>query len=137
MLRLTKRFRFEAAHAILNYDGPCSNIHGHSYVLEVTVTGPKQEDTGMVVDFKVIKKVVEEQVLNYFDHALLFNHNHPDSVAFQSYHGKTFSLPFEPTAENLLEWMAERIQPAMPAGVVLAALKLVETESSFAEWVNE
>ncbi len=39
MIRLTKIFNFEMAHALYGYDGPCKNIHGHSYQLEVTIAG--------------------------------------------------------------------------------------------------
>jgi 6-pyruvoyltetrahydropterin/6-carboxytetrahydropterin synthase len=43
-IRLTKEFRFEMAHALWNYDGLCKNLHGHSYILNVTVIGDPIED---------------------------------------------------------------------------------------------
>lgn len=60
VIRLTKEFSFEAAHALDGYDGPCREIHGHSYRLFVTVKGcPADDDTnpkcGMVMDFGVLK----------------------------------------------------------------------------------
>jgi len=63
IIRITKEFQFEMAHALLGYDGPCKNIHGHSYQLKVTVKGVVKENTsdsdeGMVIDFGVIKKIV-------------------------------------------------------------------------------
>jgi 6-pyruvoyltetrahydropterin/6-carboxytetrahydropterin synthase len=45
-IRVTKLFRFEMAHALNGYDGPCKNIHGHSYELQVTVIGPVIERNG-------------------------------------------------------------------------------------------
>ena len=56
VIRVTKEFTFEAAHALYNYDGQCSNIHGHSYRLFVTVKGSPVSDinhpkNGMVMDF--------------------------------------------------------------------------------------
>lgn len=75
-IRLTRRFQFEAAHALQNYKGPCRNIHGHSYKLEVTVIGvPLVEEAhtenGMVMNFRNMKKLVQNLVLNQFDHTLL------------------------------------------------------------------
>ena len=59
VIRLTKEFSFEAAHALDGYDGPCREIHGHSYRLFVTVKGTPAEDAsnpkcGMVLDFGVL-----------------------------------------------------------------------------------
>ncbi len=63
IIRITKEFQFEMAHALVGYDGPCKNIHGHSYKLKVTVKGKVKDwtsdsDDGMGVDFgkpKIIK----------------------------------------------------------------------------------
>ncbi|MGZ4116332.1 MAG: 6-pyruvoyl trahydropterin synthase family protein, partial [Bacteroidia bacterium] len=61
-IRVTKEFKFEMAHALLGHDGPCKNIHGHSYQLSVTLKGkpindPSNPKTGMVVDFIDLKKL--------------------------------------------------------------------------------
>ena len=63
-VRLTKRFTFEMAHALLNYDGVCKNIHGHSYKLEVCVIGtpinkPTHAEDGLLIDFKALKQMVK------------------------------------------------------------------------------
>ena len=60
MILLTKHFDFEMAHALMDYPGKCRNIHGHSYKMEVTVVGETQPDTGMVMDFKHLKDLVNE-----------------------------------------------------------------------------
>ena len=62
-IRVTKVFNFEMAHALQGYDGLCSNIHGHSYELSVTIKGSPEENTaspklGMVMDFSVLKKIL-------------------------------------------------------------------------------
>lgn len=137
MLSITKQFRFEAAHAILNYDGLCKNIHGHSYVLHVCISGKKDPETQMVVDFKFIKKVLEENFLNQVDHALMLNKNNPGISAMAAYEGKKYWLNGEPTAENLLDTIAELIQTKFPEGIVLKSLRLYETESSFADWTPD
>ena len=78
VIRITKEFQFEMAHALLGYDGPCKNIHGHSYKLDVTVkgnvkAGTEDSDEGMVVDFGIIKKLVKELIVDEFDHSLVLN----------------------------------------------------------------
>jgi 6-pyruvoyltetrahydropterin/6-carboxytetrahydropterin synthase len=60
-IRVTKRFHFEMAHTLYEYDGLCRNIHGHSYNLEVTIAGeprnePGHPKDGMVLDFSELKK---------------------------------------------------------------------------------
>ena len=65
VIRLTKEFSFEAAHALDGYDGPCREIHGHSYRLFVTVkgcpaAGEGDPKCGMVMDFGVLKRIVNE-----------------------------------------------------------------------------
>lgn len=74
LIRVTKEFRFEMAHALWNYDGPCRNVHGHSYILYVTLAGepvndPDHPRNGMVIDFGDLKKIVRENIVDRFDHA--------------------------------------------------------------------
>ena len=75
-IRVTKEFTFEMAHALWNYDGPCKNIHGHSYKLWTTVIGdPITEKSnkkyGMVIDFGDLKRIVKEKIVDRFDHSLV------------------------------------------------------------------
>ena len=81
-IRITKKFRFEAAHALYGYDGKCKNIHGHNYKLFVTVIGVPVNDNsnakeGMVMDFGDLKKIVNTQIIEKFDHSVIFNKNSP------------------------------------------------------------
>mgnify|MGYP001087225704 CR=1 FL=1 len=83
-IRLTKEFSFEAAHLLEGYDGACREIHGHSYRLFVTVKGcPADDDTnpkcGMVMDFGVLKSIVNEEVVSRFDHALVLRATRRDA----------------------------------------------------------
>lgn len=59
--------RFEASHNLLNYNGDCANLHGHSYRLDVEVQGRIQESSGMICDFKLLKKAIKA-VTDQFDH---------------------------------------------------------------------
>ena len=141
MIRLTKIFHFEMAHALYGYDGACRNIHGHSYQLEVTVAGNPLNDStnpkfGMVMDFSDLKKIVKDQITDRLDHALLLNANSPhrsmkdltekfDNVIFVDY---------QPTCENMLIDFVSRVKKLLPAEVRLVSMRLRETPNSYAEW---
>ena len=76
VIRLTKEFTFEAAHMLEGYDGLCREIHGHSYRLFVTIKGEPQGDAespklGMVMDFGLLKRIVNEQIVERLDHSFM------------------------------------------------------------------
>ena len=144
VIRVTKEFRFEAAHALTGYDGLCKNIHGHSYELAVTLTGnpdqrPDSPKNGMVIDFNDIKKIVKKNIIDRFDHALIlrsdFGKNEVSELGEPF--GNIVLVDYQPTIENILTDMASRIKPLLPPGIKLFALKLRETANSFAEWYSE
>ncbi len=145
VIRLTKQFSFEAAHAIDGYDGACREIHGHSYKLFVTIKGVPESDErspkyGMVMDFGELKRIVNEQVVRPFDHAFMLRRSHENSVLYEQLRDRferMVLLDFQPTTENLLGEFARRIQRQLPEGVKLHALRLHETETSYGEWYSE
>ena len=140
-IRVSKEFNFEMAHALKNYDGPCKNIHGHSYKLFVTVIGEPISDEnntklGMLIDFGDLKKIVNKEIVDVFDHAFVlyvnseFNCNEPGHEMF----GKTIYVDYQPTCENLVIDFAEKLNSILPATAKLHNLRLYETATSFAEW---
>jgi len=141
-VRITKEFKFEGAHALLNYDGKCRHIHGHSYILHVTVKGTPEDNElspkyGMLIDFSILKKIVNENILDKFDHALILRENAPLSEDIKNIYGNVITVAFQPTCENLVIYFAEQIKKSLPANVQLYSLKLYETATSFAEWYAE
>ncbi len=140
-IRVTKEFRFEAAHALMGYDGPCRNIHGHSYELSVTVVGTPITETGsaklgMVIDFGDLKRLVKKEIIDRFDHALVLNSTMNDGHVLPA--GEPFTnvilVPYQPTSENLLIDFAGRLKQLLPSTVALHSMRLRETATSFAEW---
>jgi 6-pyruvoyltetrahydropterin/6-carboxytetrahydropterin synthase len=141
LIRVTKEFPFEMAHVLWNYDGPCKNVHGHSYRLFVTLSGqpadnPDNPKNGMVIDFTDLKSIVRKQIINIFDHSVVLSKNMDKEKTdmFSKMFGNTVLVGYQPTCENLVADFAERIAPHLPAGVKLHSLKLFETATSFAEW---
>jgi 6-pyruvoyl-tetrahydropterin synthase len=142
VIRLTKEFSFEASHALQGYDGKCSNIHGHSYRLFVTVVGepindPLNPKNGMVMDFGDLKKVVNQQIISPLDHSIILPCNSKLLPAIQQCNTQLVITDYQPTCENLLSDFAHRLQANLPSGVSLVALRLHETASSFAQWLRE
>lgn len=140
-LRVTKIFDFETAHALWGYDGKCANIHGHSYKLTVSITGPIIDDNsavknGMIIDFSDLKKIINTAVVDRFDHVLLVNGNTPHAkyAEVESGFSKIILCEYQPTCENMLVDMVGRILSDLPKGIELKYCKLQETDNSFAEW---
>lgn len=67
---ITKVFTFDSAHHLVDYNGKCRNIHGHTYKLEVTVKGVPDQN-GLVMDFHDLKDIIEAEVLEKIDHKYL------------------------------------------------------------------
>jgi 6-pyruvoyltetrahydropterin/6-carboxytetrahydropterin synthase len=142
IIRLTREFSFEMSHTLDGYDGACSQLHGHSYRLFVTVAGRPSERAddpklGMVMDFGVLKKIVGELVVDRLDHALLLRETAADAdfaAMMRRRFTRVITVPFQPTCENLIAWFAALLIPALPAGVALHSLRLHETARSYAEW---
>lgn len=143
-IRITKEFKFEMAHALMGYDGPCKNIHGHSYELLVTVVGKPIDEInnpklGMVMDFGDLKKIVRSVVVDVFDHALVLN-SRMDANLIAKLKGsfeKVILLDYQPTSELMIADFAHRIGDELPINIKLKYLLLRETVTSFAEWYAE
>ena len=142
MISVTKIFNFEMAHALYNYEGPCSNIHGHSYVLHVTVKSAKGRENelippGFIIDFKELKEIVNSKVISLLDHKLVLSYDYMNSLESHSSFHNLFLFGTEPTAENLLLFISKGLIASLPPQVFLHSLRLFETSSSYAEWIND
>ncbi|KGL59180.1 6-pyruvoyltetrahydropterin/6-carboxytetrahydropterin synthase [Polaribacter sp. Hel1_33_78] len=142
IIRITKQFNFETGHALYGYDGKCKNVHGHSYKLSVTVSGePIKDNThvkfGMVIDFSDLKKIVNEEIVDVFDHATVFNQNTPHielAKELQARDHHVILVDYQPTSEMMVIDFAEKIKDRLPNNIKLHSIKLQETDTSFAEW---
>jgi 6-pyruvoyltetrahydropterin/6-carboxytetrahydropterin synthase len=143
-IRVTREFTFEMAHVLANYDGPCRNVHGHSYRLFVTLSGvpvndPSNPKNGMVIDFTDLKNIVLSSIVNQFDHSVVLCRDFDPGkrTMMENTFGNTVIVDYQPTCENLVADFAQRLSDIMPAGVSLHSLKLYETAKSYAEWFAE
>jgi len=129
------------AHALYEYDGLCRNIHGHSYNLEVTLTGqprnqPGHPKDGMILDFGDLKEIVKTHIVNRFDHTLMINRliPAPQAELLKKTTERVIIVDFQPTSENISAYIAEILQQHLPSDVSLFSVRLYETVTSFAEW---
>ncbi len=104
-MRLSVEFAIAAAHSLPHSQGPCRNLHGHNYRILVTLEGTPKAD-GMVRDFDEVKRIVWDRVLSKVDHT-----NLNDSIE-------------NPTAENLIHWLWNELNPLLPG---LGSLTVWET----------
>jgi 6-pyruvoyltetrahydropterin/6-carboxytetrahydropterin synthase len=132
MVTVTRRFEFSAAHRYWRHDwsheqneqvfGKYTSQygHGHNYTLDVTIKGPTDPVTGMVMNITDLKAIVGS-VLDHFDH----KHLNFDTPYFQD---RT------PTTENLVRVLWELIAPDLPPGIALERLRLAEMSDLWAEY---
>ncbi|MDP8266527.1 MAG: 6-carboxytetrahydropterin synthase QueD [Candidatus Aceula meridiana] len=94
MYKLTVKGDFAASHSLRNYEGKCKNLHGHTWKVDVGISGKELNATGMLVDFKEIKNSLKN-VLEQFDHQHL-----NDLEPFQK---------INPTSENIAKVIFDKI----------------------------
>ncbi|MFU2143714.1 6-carboxytetrahydropterin synthase QueD [Gallibacterium anatis] len=139
MLKVAKEFSFDMAHLLDGHDGKCKNLHGHTYKLQVIVSGETENSgakKGMVIDFSDLKKVVNDLIISPMDHAFIYDQSSEREIKIaqllQQLNSKTFALPMRSTAENLAQFIFQRLKENV--GFHLHSIRLWETPTSFAEY---
>ncbi|KGQ63199.1 6-carboxy-5,6,7,8-tetrahydropterin synthase [Gallibacterium anatis 7990] len=142
MLKVAKEFSFDMAHLLDGHDGKCQNLHGHTYKLQVIVSGETENSgakKGMVIDFSDLKKVVNDLIISPMDHAFIYDQSSERETKIaqllQQLNSKTFALPVRSTAENLAQFIFQRLKENV--GFHLHSVRLWETPTSFAEYGEE
>lgn len=134
---LTKEFEFEAAHQLRDYQGSCKNLHGHSYVVEVQLSGyvdvPSDDlSKNMLMDFKSIKSLLLEHCLKRYDHSFL-NESMCKEGSSECYYA-------HPTAEfmavDFFSTIKQQMESLYPQ-ITLESVKVWETKDSCAEYKGE
>ena len=135
MVYVTRKAEFSAAHRLFNPEFSdekndqifdiCNNKngHGHNYTLEVTVAGEPEKDTGYVIDLKILKKIIDEEIIKHVDH----KHLNYDVEFLKGYN---------PTAENLAMIFWKRLESKIKNGK-LYSVKLFESNNNFVEFKGE
>lgn len=140
LIKVTRHEEFEAAHLLPRYDGPCGNLHGHSYKLELTLEGPQTGNFDMVMDFKDLKKMIKEIVP---DHKFMVWKDDEISMkildVLKEYDLEYMIFPHPTTAENMVGDFAAMFDDYIHnelnlPDVYVYEINLWETANSHATW---
>jgi 6-pyruvoyltetrahydropterin/6-carboxytetrahydropterin synthase len=120
---ICRRFKFDAAHKLPDHQGKCQRLHGHTWHIDIGLQGPIQETgsaKGMVLDFGNLKKIVEKEIIEKFDH-----------------HYLNEVISFVPTAENLAMFISDTLNDAfVNSSAEVSFVRVWETEDAYAEYRN-
>ncbi|HOE60365.1 MAG TPA: 6-carboxytetrahydropterin synthase QueD [Kiritimatiellia bacterium] len=133
MLTVSKQCQFDAAHVLPHHAGQCKNLHGHTYRVIVEVAEDADSED-MVIDFKDLKQVIRDVIVDRFDHAFLYDETSESEceiAAVIAKHGmRSVGLPFRSTAENLARYFFHELATR----VNVVSVKVYETPESCAEY---
>tara|TARA_B100000614_G_scaffold180344_1_gene161259 strand:- start:3436 stop:3852 length:417 start_codon:yes stop_codon:yes gene_type:complete len=131
MLYLTKQYKFCAAHRYWNDNwteeknlevfGEDVRIHGHNYILSLTLKGVINKESGFIVDIKILNDIVKKHIINIFDHSQIekdiewFKHN-------------------QPSTENMVLYIWNTLYDKIPSDAKLHCVKLRETPTIYSEY---
>lgn len=151
---VSKSFTFHASHQLPNHDGPCRDLHGHTYVLQVAVTAEVKgadgsSDEGMVMDFGILKDIYKEEIEPKVEHKHL-NDTLRDFVPCSPAHRERGPRAIT-TSENIAMWMLDRFHQGVlahwwthrnniddaPDTAPIVMVRLAETPTSYAEVWSE
>lgn len=136
MIQLSKTFEVEMAHKLVSsYSSKCTNIHGHSYKIEVTLCGDALDSDGMLVDFGKVKDEIGE-LFQLLDHSMMISAKETKLCDFLegSYYKKWIKTSFNPTSENLGLWLFKLVQNRIGCLFYkLESIKISETCTSRVE----
>jgi 6-pyruvoyltetrahydropterin/6-carboxytetrahydropterin synthase len=104
-----KEFSFDSAHKLINDNGECANLHGHTYILRIYLKGPVDSKTGYVFDFKELRMIIKKNVLDVIDHQYL-----NDFVE-------------NPSVENMCVWIWDHLKETLP---LLYKIRLCENPTN-------
>jgi 6-pyruvoyltetrahydropterin/6-carboxytetrahydropterin synthase len=107
------------AHQLLNYNGPCENLHGHNWKIQIVVSGKDLDKSGLLIDFKDLKKILNEELLKY-DHKFLND-----------------AIKENPTSENFAKLLYENLKKKMPNNVKLTKVYIWESNDAGVSYSEE
>lgn len=139
MVMIMRKLEFDAGHRVVKHESKCAHLHGHRYVLEVTVDG-QLDPLGRVLDFSVLKTKLGGWIDDFLDHGLILFKDDPQLEKLKSLHcgflaQKVYVMPTNPTAENMALHLFKTVFPKLlsQTGVDLVKLRVWETPNCYAE----
>ena len=110
---------FDAAHQLIGYRGPCENLHGHGWKVQVFMAGNKLNKLGMLIDFKKVKADLRH-------------------ITSKLDHGNLNALPYfkkvNPTSENVAKFIFDLLEKKIKGGVAVTKISVFESPTSCATY---
>jgi 6-pyruvoyltetrahydropterin/6-carboxytetrahydropterin synthase len=128
--------KFCAGHRVYGHESKCAHPHGHNYAADIVATADELDDIGRVIDFGVLKERIGGWIDEHWDHAFIYFGGDQDMAGLFRQHPewRSFSLPVNPTAENMATYLLAIAEKLMEAGtgITVCAVTLEETENCWA-----
>lgn len=141
IIEITRRIEFDAGHRVIGHEHKCKYLHGHRYVLEVSVTAPKLDHLGRVFDFGLLKETIKKWIDQYFDHNVILHKNDKKLGELINNHTgqEVYYLENNPTAENIALHLKNDIIPTLFQNDLfdIVKVKLYETPNCYVEVKDE
>jgi 6-pyruvoyl-tetrahydropterin synthase len=131
MYEIVKSITFCYGHRLINYVGPCANIHGHNARADIMLASEELDDKGMVIDFGDIKSVIKQWIDETLDHTLLLHKDDAINSVLQDHNEKFYIMDSNPTAENIAKLIFEY---ALEQKFPVVSVTLWESDTSFARY---
>ena len=107
---------FASAHQLVDYNGPCENLHGHNWRVQVIVAGEELDHVGMLIDFKILKGYLQE-IIDFLDHKFLND-----------------ILEFSPTSEKLSKYIYTEMQKKLNKAATIKKVIVWESDTACATY---
>ena len=137
-IKCVRKIYFSSGHRVFGHEGHCKNPHGHNYCAHIFAESNELDSLGRVVDFSVLKEKMGGWINLHFDHTFLVyekDHEMIEALKMVTCDKKPFICPFNPTAENIANYLLLTVAPRELQGhnVKVTKVILYETENCYAE----
>lgn len=136
-MKVTKLSKFATAHRLRDYNGKCQNIHGHNYVVEITIEGTPVRTNSILVDFGELKSVFDGWLQENWDHAIIIRQDDHSLIEFcKAENMRHYIMPENSTAEYMASYLLKKFSEMLPKHFTdpcwMHSIKVWETDTSFA-----
>ncbi len=137
-IRCIRKIHFSSGHRVFNHEGKCKNPHGHNYYAHIFAEAKELDSLGRVIDFSVLKEKIGGWIDTHFDHTfLVFEKDLEmlDALNLVKSEKAPFVCPFNPTAENIANYLLLEVCPKEleKTGVTVTKIILYETDNCYVE----
>ena len=130
MISISRYHDISAGHRVVGHENKCSHLHGHNFRVHFTVTAESLDDIGRVIDFSIIKAQLCDWLETHWDHRFLMYEADELLIPLQKIASKDIvSCPFNPTAENMAQYLCEVIGPQQLKGTGCQLIKCTIEET--------